>query len=79
MRRDLPPEIYVTREFVISFRKSPRDFPGLEKRLKVFPLKFVAREMLFKAYATLKYFLNSFVKRDQPSPPHLQELPLLPS
>ena len=31
-------------------------FRALEKRLKVFPLKFVAREMLFKVYATLKYF-----------------------
>ena len=59
MRRDLPPEIYATREFVISFRKSPRDFPEIScarKEIKSFPLNFVAREMLFKVYATLKYF-----------------------
>lgn len=42
VRRDLPPEIYATREFVISFRKSPRDFPEIScarKEIKSFPFK----------------------------------------
>ena len=66
VRRDLPPEIYVTLKFFPYISRKPLDLPGTqEERVEVFPFTLITREMLFSTI--------SWKSQDFPETSHKRE------